>query len=204
MIEHGKDQEFLAMVLRNGMAWLGWFHFVAYYQLGVQVISLPLEGATPEDRRKVIDSTGVLGLKLLRCGYGDYELGLSVEELKSRLWDVIKEEVELLYQVNAGKRARPYRMSTLRAKGLRVSDAGLYVSQRDLNSIRHQSASSEESRTRSVRSSLLGVSQKSLSIGFDTSSGGSGSGFMGSALEEVAEEEESESSNQEDELTMIF
>ena len=58
----GKTPEEVASILRNVAGWTGWFQFLAFYFLNVQVCDFPCE--TEHERKYVRDSMGVSGWDL--------------------------------------------------------------------------------------------------------------------------------------------
>lgn len=61
MSEAGKTPEEVALIIRNVTGWTGWFQFLAFYYLDVQIVDFPCE--TEHDMKYVKDAMGILGLK---------------------------------------------------------------------------------------------------------------------------------------------
>lgn len=112
----GKDKDFLSKSYRNAMAWLGW----KLYAISIFEWFIPF---LPECDTVVFkESLGVVGLTLLKWGFGGYEEGLQVDELHSRLNATISDEVLFIKSTRRGS-ARRRRSSVLRETNRRVSDA---------------------------------------------------------------------------------
>jgi hypothetical protein len=107
--------------------WAGWFQFLAFYFLDVQMVNFPCE--TEHDRKYVKNAMGVLGLKLLRLSYDtDYfPEGATTEQVKKMFLSLVEEEVTetSLERYKQKKRRQPRKSSMLRATNRRVSDAML-------------------------------------------------------------------------------
>jgi len=127
MVEHGrKDQEFLRKTYRGCMGWASIMIYQCVYLMGIFVDVLPLGSLPEDDRDRAMRSIGLVGLKLMRYGFGNYEPDLSLEGLRARYKEIIECEISVLSKFASTRRARPRRMSTLRAAGRSVSDASLY------------------------------------------------------------------------------
>ena len=135
MSESGKSPEDVASIIRNVTGWTGWFQFLAFYFLDVQMVDFPCE--TEHDRNYVKDAMGVLGLKLLRLSYDtDYfPEGATTEQVKKMFLSLVKEEVTEAGQERLmhGSRRQPRKSSILRATNRRVSDTMLNFSARELS-----------------------------------------------------------------------
>jgi len=133
MSEAGKTPEEVASIIRNVTGWAGWFQFLAFYYLDVQMVEFPCEGAG--DKQYVKDAMGVLGLKLLRLSYDtDYfPTGATTEQVKKMFLSLVEEEVtETARKRHMNRRRRqPRKSSILRATNRRVSDAMLNFSAAD-------------------------------------------------------------------------
>ncbi len=133
MSEAGKTPEEVASIIRNVTGWAGWFQFLAFYYLDVQMVEFPCEGAG--DKQYVKDAMGVLGLKLLRLSYDtDYfPTGATTEQVKKMFLSLVEEEVtETARKRHLNRRRRqPRKSSILRATNRRVSDAMLNFSAAD-------------------------------------------------------------------------
>eukprot|EP00986_Skeletonema_menzelii_P017659 scaffold20957_cov144-Skeletonema_menzelii.AAC.4 len=127
MSEAGKTPEEVASIMRNVTGWAGWFMFLAFYYLGVQLVDFPCE--SEHDKNYVKDAMGVLGLKLLRLSYDtDYfPEGVTTEQVKKMFLSLVEEEVtETATERLKHRRRRQQRKSSmLRATNRRVSDAML-------------------------------------------------------------------------------
>lgn len=127
MSEAGKTPEEVASIIRNVTGWTGWFQFLAFYFLNVQMVDFPCE--TEHDRKYVRDAMGVLGLKLLRLSYDtDYfPEGATTEQVKKMFLSLVEEEVtETATERLKHRRRRQQRKSSmLRVTNRRVSDAML-------------------------------------------------------------------------------
>jgi thiamine kinase-like enzyme len=125
MAKAGKTEEELASIMRNIPAWIGWFQFLAFYFLDVQMVNFPCE--SEHDRKYVKDSMGVLGFKLMRLAYDtDYfPEGATAEQVKRMFLSLVEEEVtETAQERMLHRRKRvPRKSSMLRATNRRVSDA---------------------------------------------------------------------------------
>jgi hypothetical protein len=127
MVEKGgKDKEFLLKTYRSALGWAGMMIFPVAYLMGIFRDVLPLEGVPEAEGSQAIGAFGVVGLKFMRWGFGDYETDLTMDELRGRFNDTIGNEIESLLEVTAARRVRPRRASVLRAQGRRISDASLY------------------------------------------------------------------------------
>lgn len=122
----GKDETFLLKTYRSALGWAGMMVFPVAYLMGIFRDVLPLEGVPETEGSQAIAAFGVVGLKFMRWGFGDYETGLTMDELRGRFKDTLGNEIELLLGVTASRRARPRRTSVLRSQGRRISDASLY------------------------------------------------------------------------------
>ena len=112
----GKDKDFLPKSYRNAMAWLGW----KLYAISIFEWFIPF---LPECDTVVFkESLGVVGITLLKWGFGGYEVGLGVDELHSRLNATISDEVRFIKSTRRGS-AHRRRSSVLRETNRRVSDA---------------------------------------------------------------------------------
>jgi len=135
MSEAGKSPGEVASIIRNVTGWAGWFQFLAFYFLDVQMVDFPCE--TEHDRKYVKDAMGVLGLKLLRLSYDtDYfPEGATTEQVKNMFLSLVEEEVtETAHERLMHRRRRqPRKSSMLRATNRRVSDAMLNFSARELS-----------------------------------------------------------------------
>ena len=95
MADSGNNPSELAAILRTGVGWTGWFMFLIFYMLGFMTEFLPVESKVSKDR--VIDSMGVLGMKLLRVGYDTNYISesASVDEIR-KVFNFLVEEERLL------------------------------------------------------------------------------------------------------------
>lgn len=133
MSEAGKTLEDVASIIRNVTGWTGWFQFLAFYYLNVQMVDFPCESAG--DKKYVKDAMGVLGLKLMRLSYDTdyYPEGSTTEQVKEMFLSLVEEEVSeaARERVMNRRRRQPRKSSILRATNRRVSDAMLNFSAAD-------------------------------------------------------------------------
>ena len=127
MSEAGKTPEEVASIMRNVTGWAGWFQFLAFYYLDVQMVDFPCENEN--DKQYVKDAMGVLGLKLLRLSYDtDYfPEGVTTEQVKKMFLSLVEEEVTetATERLKHRRRKQQRKSSMLRATNRRVSDAML-------------------------------------------------------------------------------
>ncbi|KAL7530920.1 hypothetical protein ACHAXR_009503 [Thalassiosira sp. AJA248-18] len=127
MSEAGKTPEEVALIIRNVTGWAGWFQFLGFYFLDVQMENFPCE--TEHDRKYVKDAMGTLGVNLLRLSYDtDYfPEGVTTEDVKEMFLSLVEQEVTNTAQERLMRRRRrqPRKSSMLRATNRRVSDAML-------------------------------------------------------------------------------
>jgi len=127
MADAGNTPSELAAILRTGVGWTGWFMFLIFYILGFMTEFLPVESEVSKDR--VIDSMGVLGMKLLRVGYDTNYIpeSASVDEIRKVFNSLVEEEVtraQYLFASGTSKR-KPRKSSMLRDVNRRLSDTEL-------------------------------------------------------------------------------
>jgi len=117
----GKDVEYVNAAYRNIIGFTGYFTMI-YCVLRVHYDTLPVEGL---ELAKVLDSLGVITLKLLKLGFDDSTVGLTKTELRKRFNALLDIELNELTP-QAGKR-RNRRGSQLRASGTIISDSGVFT-----------------------------------------------------------------------------
>mmetsp|Transcript_28961 Transcript_28961/g.42724 ORF Transcript_28961/g.42724 Transcript_28961/m.42724 type:complete len:289 (-) Transcript_28961:178-1044(-) len=124
----GNTPSEMAAIHRNVVGWCGWFMYLVFYILQVQVEFFPIESR--DQLGKIIDSMGILGLKCIRFGFDpDYRSDLTTsDELQSHYKSLIKEEVDSAYQIHCQSKRplRARRSSVLRISGRRFSDADMF------------------------------------------------------------------------------
>ena len=123
--EGGKSEQFLLKTYRNVLAWAGWFLILGFYILGCQVEFFPLDQSNQDEQKQFMDSVAVLGIKLLRWGFGEFEPDLSLPELRAKFRHALEEEIQFASDTKRSKR-REKRSSVLRLSGRRVSDTALH------------------------------------------------------------------------------
>eukprot|EP01083_Nonionella_stella_P110665 324012_1 len=89
----GKTQDEMAAILKNIAGWCGWFQYLVFYVMGVQDTYPGNED--PAIKSRVMDSSGILGLKLMRVAYDDDCVPASddVNEIRGVIGSLIEEEV---------------------------------------------------------------------------------------------------------------
>jgi len=126
----GKD---VRLALRTAMAASSFFLFVVNYLLGIQTEFLPTQDLSEKDRKTLLASIGLTGLKLMILGYGESITGVdhhpeyNIEELRDALRSIVQEQREKLSSIarerETERRPRRRVSSILRETGRRVSDA---------------------------------------------------------------------------------
>jgi len=124
MARAGKSPEEVASILRNIAGWCGWFQYLAFYVLNVQD-NVPVD--SDENRARVRDAMGVLGLKLMRLSYGaEHVTALTgLDDIRRSIRSLLEEEVALArrsYESAKRRRMLPRKSSVLRASNRRLSD----------------------------------------------------------------------------------
>lgn len=127
----GKDDEFLCNSYRNALGWLGWKLFA----MSIFEWFIPFLPIEPEDADALKESLGVVGLTLMRLGFGGYENDLTLDELRSRLNTTIASEVSAIKSARRGRPSLRRKSSVLRVTNRRVSDAFVGVSRASLKLI---------------------------------------------------------------------
>ena len=115
----GKNANFLCKSYRNAMAWLGW----KLYAISIFEWFIPFLPIDSGDIGSLKESIGVVGITLLKLGFGEGGEGLTVDELKSRFNTTINDEI---CHIKSSRRDRPSlrrKSSILRLSNRRVSDA---------------------------------------------------------------------------------
>lgn len=162
MIEAGKTPEEMAAITRNAIGWCGCFQFAVFYFLNVQLF-FPVEGE--ENTKYLIDSMGILGLKLMHLSYDTHHLptGANEQDIRTMFTSLVEEEVtETAYKRFAvqKRRMQPRKSSMLRATNRRLSDASMMMAA--------ESVKSSSVRGLSIRDlSIRELSIRELSISED-------------------------------------
>uniref|UniRef100_A0A7S4JQ96 Aminoglycoside phosphotransferase domain-containing protein n=1 Tax=Odontella aurita TaxID=265563 RepID=A0A7S4JQ96_9STRA len=126
MIERGdKDEAFLMETYRTSLGFTAKYLFIANYLLGMQFEFLPTDGLSEEIIAKAKAAIGEVGIKVMEYGFGEKELGLSLEELRARYRSLVTEKIESLAAEASKYGAQPTHTSILRETEQRVSDAGM-------------------------------------------------------------------------------
>ena len=124
MAEAGKSSEEVAAILRNVIGWSGWFQYLAFYILNVQMESFPCE--TEEKIGRLRDANGILGLKFLQLSYDTDYLSASagIDDIRKKFDSLIEEEVTRGQDLFASfrRKKQPRKSSMLRASNRRLSD----------------------------------------------------------------------------------
>ena len=126
----GKTQDEMAAILKNIAGWCGWWQYLVFYVMGVQDTYPGNED--PAIKSRVMDSSGILGLKLMRLSYDDdcVPASADVNEIRGVIGSLIEEEVtraQYAFASGSSKR-KPRKSSILRASNRRLSDTEmLYV-----------------------------------------------------------------------------
>jgi len=124
MAEAGKSSEEVAAILRNVIGWSGWFQYLAFYMLNVQMESFPVE--TEEKIGRLRDANGILGLKFLQLSYDTDYLSASagIDDIRKKFDSLIEEEVTRGQDLFASfrRKKQPRKSSMLRASNRRLSD----------------------------------------------------------------------------------
>ena len=124
MKDSGKTEDELAAILRNIIGWSGWFQYLAFYMLGVQMEFFPVE--TEEKTGRMKDAVGLLGLKFLRLSYDtDYlPADAGIDEIRKMFNTLLDEEVVRAQDMWASfrRKKQPRKSSIFRGTNRRVSD----------------------------------------------------------------------------------
>ncbi|KAL9180563.1 hypothetical protein ACHAXT_011016 [Thalassiosira profunda] len=119
---------------RNGIAWLGW-KLTAMSINEWFIPFLPIEQNEAEIGA-FRESLGVVGLSLMRLGFGGEEEGTLLVQLQCALKETIQAEVSLVASRTAERPKMRRRSSMLRQQNRRVSDAFLNLSASTRKSLR--------------------------------------------------------------------
>ena len=125
MKDSGKTEDELAAILRNIIGWSGWFQYLAFYMLGVQMEFFPVE--TEEKTGRMKDAVGLLGLKFLRLSYDTDYLPASagIDEIRKMFNTLLDEEEVVRAQdmwASFRRKKQPRKSSIFRTNNRRVSD----------------------------------------------------------------------------------
>jgi len=101
------------------MAWLGW----KLYAMSIFDWFIPFLPIESGDVGSLKESIGVVGITLLKLGFGEGGEGLTLAELHFRLNTTITDEVSHIKSSRRGRPSRRRRSSVLRESNRRVSDA---------------------------------------------------------------------------------
>jgi len=96
-----KVDAFITVVFRNVMAWAGWFLCINVCVYGSYAGKFDFQEESYEEEFFIVmESVGVVGLQLMRWGFGGYEPGLSLLGLHEAMVQTIQDEQDRLLGVD--------------------------------------------------------------------------------------------------------
>jgi len=95
--DKGKDEDYLRTTFRNCLGYMSGYFFPMFYSFGTFEDQLPSkEGIPDEHRQSAKAAVGAMGLRFRRLAFGNYQMDLTLDELRSLFKASLTNDIEML------------------------------------------------------------------------------------------------------------